>query len=174
MSGTARSQSTDPFLLNRFHVTDTEGFLNLTSPAGGFQTCTMPTITLETHEYSEGVWTYRRKYPGTATFDDITLTKGVVKNDTSFFKWLLAGAENHPYRSNIVIKHFHRDDVSGLLDYTQAKPYRELICYNALPINSKPASDFDAMASDISIEEMGIAFEYFRLKINGVEVVSPT
>jgi len=170
MGGTARSQSTDPFLLNRFHVTDTEGFLNLASPAGGFQTCTMPTITLETHEYSEGLWTYRRKFPGTATFDDITLTKGVVKNDTSFFKWVLGGAENHPYRSNIIIKHYHRDDVEGLLDYTKAVPYRQIICYNALPINTKLGSDFDAMASDISIEEMGISFEYFRLIINGVEV----
>ncbi len=170
MAGTARSQSTDPFLLNRFHVVDTDGFLNLATPAAGFQTCTMPQINLENHEYCEGLWTYRRKYVGSATFDDITMTKGVVKNDTSFYKWVLGGAEGYKYRTNLIIKHFHRDDITGMLDYSNAKPYREILLYNAIPQNTKLGADFDAMGSDISLEEITIQYEFFRLKINGVEV----
>jgi len=170
MAGTARSQSTDPFLLNRFHVTDTEGFLNLATPAAGFQNCTMPQVNLETHEYSEGLWTYRRKFVGTGTFDDITMSKGVVKNDTSFYKWVIGGAEGYKYRTNLIIKHYHRDDVVGLLDFSSAKPYREIRLYNAIPVNTKLGSDFDAMGSDISIEEVTISYEYFRLIINGVEI----
>lgn len=170
MAGTARSQSTDPFLLNRFHIVDTEGFLNLSTPAAGFQTCTMPQINLETHEYSEGLWAYRRKYPGTATFDDISMTKGVVKNDATFFKWLRAGAEGYAYRTTITIRHYHRDDITGLLDFTAAKPYRQLVCYNAIPVNSKLGSDFDAMGSDISIEEFTFSYEYLRILLNGQDV----
>ena len=170
MAGTARSQSTDPFLMNRFHITDTQGLLNLTTPAAGFQTCTMPQINLETHEYSEGLWTYRRKFVGQATFDDISMTKGVVKNDSSFFAWMRAGAEGYPYRTTITIKHYHRDDVTGLLDFSNATPYRQIICYNAIPINTKLGSDFDAMSSDISVEEFTFGYEYLRLTVNGTDV----
>ena len=170
MAGSARSQSTDPFLMNRFQVVDTEGFLNLSTPAAGFQTCTMPQITLETHEYSEGIWTYRRKFPGTATFDDISMTKGVVKNDSSFFAWLRAGAEGYAYRTTITIKHYHRDDITGLLDFSSATPYRQLICYNAIPVTAKMGSDFDAMGSDISIEDFTFSYEYLRMTVNGQDV----
>jgi hypothetical protein len=37
-------------------------------------------------------------------------------------------------------------------------------------VNTKLGSDFDAMGSDISIEEVTISYEYFRLIINGVEI----
>lgn len=174
MAGTARSQSTDPFISSKFHVTDTEGVLNLATPAAGFQTCTMPQVNLETHEYKEGLWTYRRKFVGDVTFDDITMTKGVVKNDTSFFKWLLGAQLGYKYRTNLVIKHFHRDDITGLLDYVNATPYREIVLYHALPVNTKLGSDLDAMNSDTSIEEVTISYEYFRLKVNGQEVTPLT
>jgi phage tail-like protein len=171
MAGTARSQSTDPYSLNKFHVVDTEGFLNLVAPAAGFQTCSMPDLTLENHEYSEGLWTYRRKFVGTPTFNDITMAKGVVRNDSSFFKWVMAAVLNKAYRTSLTINHYHRDDVSGLIDYTNAKPSRQLILMNAGPGNVKLGSDFDAMSSDISIEEVTVWYESLRMFINGVEVL---
>lgn len=170
MAGTARSQSTDPFLQNRFHVVDDSGFLNLASPAAGFQTCTMPQVNIETHEYKEGLWLYRRKFVGDATFDDISMTKGVVKNDSSFLKWVMAGIMGYSYRTNITINHYHRDDVTGLLDFTSATPYRRIILYNAIPTNTKLGSDFDSMASDTSIEECTFSYEYLKLQVNGKDV----
>lgn len=170
MAETARSQSTDPFSMHRFHVTDTGGFLNLTTPAAGFNTLVAPEMTVGSVEYQEGLWTYRRKYPGEVSFAPLTLTKGIVKNDSSFFQWMRACSENRIYRTNIIVKHFHRDDVSGLVDYTTSTPYREIHCFNAFCTRVKMGSDFDSLSAEISIEDLDIELEYFRLFENGVEV----
>jgi phage tail-like protein len=171
MPATARSQSTDPFSSNRFHVTDTQGILNLGTPAAGFNSCTSPEMTLGVVEYQEGLEAYRRKYPGEPTFAPVTLTKGVVKADTTFYQWVRAGAENRPYRTNIIIKHYHRDDVSGLVDYRNAIPTREYRLVNAFATRVKiSAPDFDSTAADISIEDLDIEYEYFRLFVNGAEI----
>lgn len=170
MAETARSQSTDPFSLHRFHVIDTTGFLNLSTPAAGFNSVVTPEFSIETAEYKEGIELYRRKYPGDPTFAPVTLSKGVVKNDTSFYKWIRACAENRIYRTNLVIKHYHRDDVTGLVNYQNANPTRELRLYNAFAVRVKPGQDLDSMASDISLEEVDIEYEYFRLFVNGQEV----
>lgn len=158
--------------MNRFHVVDTEGYLNLATPAAGFNTLVNPEMTIGSVEYQEGIWTYRRKFPGEATFTPLTLTKGVVKNDTSFFQWVRACAENKAYRTNLIVKHYHRDDVSGLIDYRNSTPYREIHCFNAFPTRVKMGSDFDSMAGDVSIEDLDVEIEYFRLFVNGQEVQS--
>jgi phage tail-like protein len=170
MAGTARSQSTDPFSSNRFHIVDTEGYLNLATPAAGFNSITLPTMNVEMIEYNEGLNLYAKKYPGRPTFDDVTMTKGVVKNDSAFAAWCRATAEGQPYRTNIVIRHFHRDDVAGQIDYSTARPYREIKLIHAWPISMKPGSDFDSLSSEISIEELTVTFEYFRIVLNGQEV----
>jgi len=170
MAGTARSQSTDPFSSNRFHVVDTEGYLNLGAPAAGFNSVTLPNMNIEMIEYNEGINLYAKKYPGRPTFDDVIMTKGVVKTDSAFYAWLRATAEGRPYRTNLVIRHYHRDDVVGLLDYTEAKPSREIHLIHAFALGMKPGSDFDSLASEISIEEITCTFEYFRIFINGQEV----
>jgi phage tail-like protein len=172
MAETARSQSTDPFSMHRFHVTDTGGFLNLATPAAGFNTLIAPEMTIGSVEYQEGTMLYRRKYPGEVTFAPLTLTKGIVKNDSSFYAWMRACAENRIYRTNIIIKHFHRDDVTGLVDYQTAKPWREIHCFNAFVTRVKMGSDFDSMSAEISIEDLDIEIEYFRLFENGVEITA--
>lgn len=174
MPETARSQSTDPFSMHRFHVTDSTGFLNLSTPAAGFNTCITPEMTVGSVEYQEGTFTYRRKYPGEVTFAPVTLTKGIVKNDTSFFKWVRACAENQIYRTNLIIKHYHRDDVSGLVDYLNVNPTREIHCFNAFCTRVKMGSDFDSLSAEISIEDLDIEMEYFRLFVGGVEITAAT
>lgn len=170
MAGTARSQSTDPFSLTRFHVADTEGFLNLGTPSAGFNAVTMPEMSIGHVEYQEGLWTYRRKYPGEVTFNTITLSKGVMKNDSAFYQWARAGAEHKAYRTNLIIKHYHRDDVSGLVEYKTAKPWRIIEIFNAIPSRVKMGGDLDGLSHDISLEEMDVDYEFFRYKINGVEI----
>lgn len=170
MAGTARSQSTDPFSMHRFHVTDSEGFLNTTSPMAGFNTCVTPEMTVGSVEYNDGVNVFRKKYPGEVTFAPVTMTKGLVKGDSSFYKWVKAGAENSPYRTNIIIKHYHRDDVTGLVEYKSVNASREIHLFNAFAIRAKMGSDFDSMSAEISIEDLDIEFEYFRLFENGQEI----
>jgi phage tail-like protein len=170
MSGTARSQSTDPFSMHRFHVTDSEGFLNLSTPAAGFNTLIAPEMSIGLVEYQEGIQVYRKKFPGEVTFAPLSMTKGVVKNDSSFYKWVKACGENRPYRSNLIIKHYHRDDVTGLVEYRNSNAYKEYHCFNCMPMRVKMGSDFDSMSAEISIEDLDIEYEYFRLFENGVEI----
>lgn len=170
MAGTARSESTDPFSMHRFHVTDDAGFLNLATPAAGFNTMTSPEMNIGHVEYQEGIQLYRKKFPGEVTFTPMTLTKGVVKNDTSFYAWVRACAENKAYRTNLTIKQYHRDDVSGMIDYASAVPARTYICYNCLPIRVKVSTDFDAMTGEVAIEDIDIEMEYFRVFNGATEV----
>ena len=171
MATTARSQSTDFLTSHRFHVVDDGGALALNTPSAGFQSIVAPDMTVSVVEYQEGTELYRRKFAGEIQFGTLTLTKGVAKSDSSFYKWLRAAAENKNYRVNLTIKQFHRDDVSGKINYagTDVVPVRTYVCYNCIPTRVKVSSDFDAMSSEISIEEIDVDMEYFRLFINGVE-----
>lgn len=170
MALSSRSQSTDFFSINKFWITDAKAILNLAAPAAGFNTCSSPEMTIGLVEYQEGIETYRRKYPGEPTFGPITCTKGVVKTDTTFFQWILSAAENQPYRTDITIYHFHRDDVAGLTNYQASIPTRQLKLKNAFGTRVKLGSDFDAMGAEISIEDLDIEYESLSLSINGQEV----
>ena len=170
MALSSRSQSTDFFSMNKFWVTDTKGILNLSAPAAGFNTCSSPEMTIGVVEYQEGIEAYRRKYPGEPTFAPITMTKGLVKTDTTFFQWVLSTAENQPYRTDITIYHFHRDDVAGLIGYQASTPTRQLKLKNAFCTRVKMGSDFDSLAAEVSIEDLDIEFESMSLIINGSEI----
>lgn len=172
MASSARSQSTDPFSMHRFHITDSDSVLNVASPAAGFNSCSAPEMTIGSVEYQEGINLYRRKFPGEVTFTPLTLTKGLVKNDTTFYEWVRATAENKPYRiGKLIIKHYHRDDVSGLIDYRNATPSKTIECYNVFPTRVKVAGDFDSLSADISVEEIEFEIEYFRI-LNGTTEVT--
>jgi phage tail-like protein len=151
-----RAQSTEFYHAMKFSVVDSENFLN---PLAGFSTCTQPEETMEVATYREGIWTYTRKQLGNPTFSDITMTRGIVKNDTIFADYIRQAAEGGDVRTDFNILHFHRDDVNGLIEYTNASPSRILRCYNALPIRVKYGTDFDANSSDISIQEIDFAIE---------------
>lgn len=151
----ARAQSTD-FLQNfRYAVTASDP--TLLQPEGGFNSVTIPDISIEIAEYREGTDPgFPKKFPGLASFTDITLTRGVVRGDTKFFDWVNARViGGQEYRTDIAIFHFHRDD-----QVTQAKTYQ---LKEAFPIRVKVAGDLDAASSDVSISELDIAFESMEL-----------
>jgi phage tail-like protein len=141
---------------SKFQVVDSENFLN---PLAGFKTCTIPEETIEIAEYKEGIWTYSRKQLGNPTFSNVTLGRGIVKNDTTFSDYIRSGAEGSPVRTDFNILHFHRDDVPGLMEYTKANPSRIIRCFNALPTRVKYGGDMDATSSDISLQEIELVVE---------------
>lgn len=151
-----RAQSLDFYHNNKFHIVDSENYLN---PLAGFTTCTMPEQTMEIAEYKEGIYTYTRKQLGNPSFSDIDMTRGLAKNDSVFYDYIRAAAEGSPVRTDFQIYVFHRDDVEGLLEYTNAAPSKIIRCFNALPMRVKFGSDLDASSSDISIQEVGFAIE---------------
>ncbi len=163
-----RAQASDPLHGYRFHVrADVQSFLRTNTDdaiggEAGFQSVTVPEISMEAVEYREGTYTYTRKYPGIPTVSDVTLMRGVTKTDTAFWRWALASIEGQEYRSDLTIYHFHRDAKQhlGIGDLTKARQY---VCRECLPIRVKPASDLEAMASEVSLAEMDIAIEYFEV-----------
>lgn len=160
----ARAQNTDFYHAFKFHMkVVTGGITGGSEIQGGFATAVMPEQTLEAVEYKEGIYLYRRKFPGDVTFSNLTFTRGVAKKGTAFWDWIQACTLGEEYRVDLQILHFHRDDVVGLADFTQATAKRIINCYECFPIRVKTGKDFDAQASDISIEEMDIAIERFEL-----------
>jgi phage tail-like protein len=162
----ARAQATDFYHTHKFQVIDDGGagtkFLN--TPAG-FNTLTIPEYTLDVVEYKEGIWTYRRKFPGDVTVSDVSFTRGVMKKDTDFFKWVVACIEGKEYRTDMTIRHLHRDDVSGLgtKDYSEVAGKRIIKLYEAMPIRVKLGTDFDSMSAEVSIQEMDVAVEHIDI-----------
>lgn len=166
---TQRAMTSDPFNNARFFVTDSGGFLKrdtIVEAVAGFNTCTMPEMSQAHVEYQEGIWTYKRKFPGDVTFNTVTLTKGVMLREYSFYKWMKAAAENRAYRTKLSIWQFHRDDIKGakVFDFRNAKPSRIIHLHQALPGRNKIGSDLDATSHEISIEEMDVEYEWFEIE----------
>lgn len=176
----ARALATDPFHNFRFQVTAAP-VRGLTDPLGevqaGFTNVTLPTKSIENVEYKEGTMVFRRKYPGDMTVDDVTMTRGVSKEGTEFLRWIEAAQTGAEYRADISIYHYHRSDISG----TQAgapnltfagTPSRQIQLREAFPISVKPGSDLDSLSSDISLQEITVAFEDFVVTNNRTDGIA--
>lgn len=170
----ARAAAAD-FLQNfRFHakveIVGTGGD-NLTTPAqdkyqteAGFNSVTQPEYTTENAEYRDGITNYTMKQPAFPTVNEVTLSRGVVLNDTTFLDWTLRVFTNEEYRADVTILHYGKEAVEGSQGgYSDPKLGREIVLYNAFPIRVKPDSDLEATATDISLKEMDVAFEYFEI-----------
>lgn len=159
----ARTEASDPLHSFRFHVrTETEAGQYTDSDGGeaGFQSCTLPELSAESVEYREGHYTFTRKFSGVAQVSDISMMRGVTKQDTSFFDWMWTAVTGGEYRTNLTIYHWHRDGKThgSISDLTKARKYN---CYECFPTRCKPAGDLDATSGDVSIAELDIAVEYF-------------
>ena len=160
----ARAKSTDYFHVNKFQMkVVTSGVEGASLIQGGFANITIPEISLENVEYKEGIWTFKRKYIGDVTFSDITASKGVVKGGSAFADWITAAYYGKSYRVDLQILQYHRDDVEGLADYTNAPASRIYNCFECIPLRVKPSSDLDAQSSEIAIAELDIQIERMEI-----------
>ena len=161
----------------RFHVEVISGDgPNFGPPEAGFSTCSTPEATVEAVEYKEGTYIYTRKQPGNTTMADISMGRGVAITDSAFWLWLKTVIEGAgEYRQDVRIKHYHREEAlpgSGDPEAnltaipTSVDAARTYEIFNAFPARHKVAADLDATASEISIMELDLAFEYFNLIIN--------
>jgi phage tail-like protein len=170
----ARASSSDYFHSMRFFVTatSTAGYNPLVYQAG-FSAVSTPEASAEAVEYKEGHFIYTRKFPGNPTVSDITLSRGVVLQDTTFYDWMFKVIEGAgQYRTDLLIRHFHRDALPGTTGSNNPNataiapdsgPARIYHISEAFPIRCKIAGDLDATASDVSIAEMDVAYESFYI-----------
>ena len=160
----ARSQSTDMYHAMKYHMkvvsTGVDGGQKV-GAQGGFNTLTLPEATVEVVEYKEGIYLYKRKFPGDVTFSDITATNGVIKGNTDTYKWLRAAYLGKEYRCDLQIKHFHREESGEGTNYLDVQPKRVINVFEAFASRVKPGSDFDGMSQEISVASLDIEIEEF-------------
>jgi len=190
----ARAAKTD-FLQNfRFRVSAETGGVDGLKATGlpehsidnqaGFQSCSIPEMSVEPTEYREGIMKYTRKFPGIPTVTDVSLTRGVVAEDTTFFRWMIQTVSGGEYRSTIVIQQYSRTDVAQadtMGNPTYFGPYsgtsfpkqssRDITCYECMPMRVKPGADLDATSGEVSMQELDFALEYFS--ISGTPPLDP-
>lgn len=186
----ARAISTD-FLQSHFFTVTTGGAvdrfgrptaanISVNLPAG-FQSVTIPTASTDMVEYREGSMIYTRKQAGIPSFDDITMMRGVSRQDSSFFDWMRQVLEGTgEIREDLQIKQYHRDvaltrpnpprgtgGVPGsnrtFID-PDARPAIIYHAFEAVPMSCKPAGDLDATNAEISIAELTTAIEYIEVE----------
>lgn len=180
----ARLEATDFLLSFRFQVTmldkppGGDKYLDFSRPTdgeAGFQSVTLPEITIEATEYREGTYKYTRKFPGPPTISEVSCMRGVVKADTGFFEWCLAAIAGGEYRANISILQFGREDFStaGFSEFTPeqvpSSAARTYNCYECVPVRVKPAGDMDATSGEVSMAEVDFAPEYFNIVVGAVD-----
>lgn len=184
----ARAQATD-FLQNMRFSVDVTGvggipFLQRPGstglPQSGFNTVALPEVTVEVAEYKEGTDIYTRFYPGNPTMNEIDLTRGVARLDSSFYDWVRVVIEGSgEYRADIDIKQHHRDtslvrpfpttgDAPNLTRINTDTPGRIYHVKEAFPTRVKPAADMDSTSSEVSIAEVTVKFEYFEVEEGAV------
>ena len=178
----ARAQETDFLLSFRFQL-ETIQKQGAQDPlaftpggsAAGFQSVTLPEITLEATEYREGIYKYTRKYPGPPTVTEVSCMRGVMKKDTAFFDWCISALSGAEYRADIRIIQYSRGNLPGndgdvnpdefKTEDFAAIGARTYACYQCVPVRVKPAGDLDATSGEVSMAEVDFAPEYFAIGV---------
>ena len=170
----ARSVASDFLQSMRFQVKCVGTGFTLDGPEGaqaGFMSVSTPEATIEAVEYREGTYNYPRKFPGNVTVADVSMSRGVALKDTAFWSWVSIVAHGEgEYRANIEIYHYNRSVLqksvptwAGGTAPTTGYGGRKYTLHEAFPIRCKVAGDLDASSSDISVQEIDVAFEYFSV-----------
>ena len=137
----------------------------------GFQSVTVPELSVEASEYREGTFEWTQKYPGPPTVSEITLMRGITKRDSSFFKMIMASIRGAEYRADVSIYHYQRTEMSLATSADPGTDTRQIKCGESFAIRAKPAGDLDSMTGDVSLAEVDLAIEYFDI-VYGSESVS--
>lgn len=132
----------------------------------GFQSMTVPEMTIETKEIRQGNWPYVHKvYGGHTMGSQVTLSQAVLPLALDSYAWYLQASNGllGP-RRNFLLTHTRLD---------RALPARVLSCQGCVVESWKPASDFDAMDSSVSIESLTFFVQKLDVIIvPGAEAVS--
>jgi len=129
-----------------------------------FQQATGAGVTINIGEYYEGGAQAPMKEATTASFDNLSLQHGVIQS-SELYEWVLECINmlaDSPYGSGIASPGQLRN-----LAIDQLRRDRSVLVtlelYNAQPASYKPG-DHDNTSSDVQIEEMEVAYEYFNRK----------
>ena len=170
-----RAANTDLMQGFRYHVIASDGSATdplQTTPAddrkdyeanavAGFQSVTIPELSVEAAEYREGIFVWTQKYPGPPTVSELTLMRGITRRDTAFYDMVMAAINGDQYRADVTILHYQRAEMGKAVNASSERGIRRIYCGESFAIRAKPAGDLDSMAGDVSLAEMDMAVEKF-------------
>jgi len=149
-----KSDGATPLVFNRPGEFDGAG-------EAGFQSVSIPELTVEAVEYREGTFQWTQKYPGPPTVSDGTLMRGVAKSDTTFYDWVRDSVDGDEYRCDVTIYHYQRTEMASATQAEAGDDFRRIECKNCVPTRAKPAGDFDSMSGEVSLAEVDFSLESF-------------
>jgi phage tail-like protein len=129
----------------------------------GFQSVTIPEISVEASEYREGTFLWTQKYPGPPTVSECTLMRGVAKYDTTFYHWVRDSIDGDEYRCDVTIWHYQRTEMGLATSSETSDDIRRIECKNCFGMRAKPMGDLDSMAADVSLGEVDFGMESFSV-----------
>lgn len=163
-----------PFWL--FDVSGAEGNIlsSVFDPSLGFSAVSAPEFSVKTKDIQPGNWEYPRNVVQSAGVGPITLSRGTRFYDSDFYNWITAAIRgDQPVRRNLVLVHFMgfraQAQASGanlsfpdtaFIQMSLRTPGRAWVLYDCIPTRYKAGSDFDASASEVSIQELDIQPEH--------------
>lgn len=171
----SRSRLEDLLRNNRFWLVDvipssTFPFFVLGAPFMGFQSITMPELTLEIDEVKQVNSMYKKYVYSGGSMGAITLTRGCRVYDDTFYQWVqraIRGIDMNP-RNLLLIQY---TDIN-LSTYTGASvdlpvameawevaqflPGRAWLLFDCIPTRYKAGSDLDGTSGEVSIMELDV------------------
>lgn len=129
-----------------------------------FNKCSELKAELDKVEYREGgSLTPTAKDPGLLNFEDVTLERGAVPDDTDLYDWMLEAADAASNTGRVTPEYKRGFDIVAKdRDGTELKRWR---IYNAWP-RIFVAGEWDNDASEKTIEKVTLSFDRFELRRN--------
>lgn len=147
-------------------------FLVLGAPFLGFKSITAPEYTAEVENIKQVNSMFKRPVYTGGEVSPMTLTRGVRGFDDSMWQWMYKSIKGYdvPYRNLLLLQytsigndHIHEAmqiEADGLptaaWETAGFVPGKAWILWHCIPGTYKAGSDFDAMASDVSVAELTI------------------
>lgn len=174
-----RAASTD-FLQNfRYHATadpatGTDPLQAFTGRSGagweaqaGFQSVSLPELSIEAMEYREGTYEWTKKFPGVPTVSESTLMRGVALQDKTFHEWCMQVLTGGDYRCDVTVWVYQRAQMASATTASTGDGFRNIVFREAFPMRAKPGGDLDATSGEVSMAEVDVTMESFDLNVPG-------
>lgn len=152
--------------------------LAVVSRAGFNRVAPLPKATVKVMTYRENIDNQRSiKVPGLVTYNDVTLSRGSVKDNRDLYDWfrlvneeiaLLSVANELAREQNFVPRQsstFRKDVVIEVLG-RDGEPLKAWYLFNAWPMSYTPGTSLDAQEEAKLLEELTLTYESF-LELEG-------
>lgn len=139
----------------------------------GFNSCTHPEYTINQVEYRDGLQVFPVHQPGLVSTNEVTMSRGVVRRDTTMLDWAFRYFDGQSYRADLDMLQFTQDTRR---DRRRVQPAigdgaqkaRVIRVLEAFPIRVRPGGDFDASSDEVSMQEIDVKFEYYEVDDSGL------